>query len=117
MKGKSYLAGLFVGATLSSLITLLTTPNSGKETRIVVKNTAQPFIHQLSEIQSHLRDLKKSLATATQEGKENIHSFVLDLKKSVTEWKDEIRPHQRHLQEEIASLEKTIAEFERHLNK
>lgn len=116
MNGKSYVAGLIIGAVASSVVTFLTTPKSGKETRIQLKNTVQPFIHGLSDLKSQLYELQKSVTSATIEGKETISSFLSDIKIVVRDWKNEILPHQLQLQEEIASLERTIEDIERSLS-
>ncbi len=116
MNGKSYLTGFILGAVASGIFTLLTAPNSGKGTRIQLNNTVQPFIHGLSEIKSHLHELQKDVTSAAFEGKETICTFLSDIKIVIEDWKNDIHPHQLQLQQEIASLEKTIAEIERTLS-
>ena len=117
VNGKSFLTGLLTGAFFSGLITLLTTPNSGKEASLKLKNTTESFTHQLSEIQTNLHRIQKDVASATIEGKETIRTFVSELNTIVTNWKQEIGPHQVQLQKELASLEETIEKLEASLSK
>jgi gas vesicle protein len=117
MKGKSFFLGLLVGGMTAAVTTLLTTPNSGKENRLNVKETADQFKQHLLEIKSNLHELQHSVSTATLEGKVSIGEFVSDLKNVLIAWKEEIRPHQLQLQKEISSIEKTIEEIEASLHK
>jgi gas vesicle protein len=117
MKGKSFFLGLLVGGITAAVTTLLTTPNSGKENRLNVKETADQFKKHLLEIKSNLHELQHSVSTATLEGKVSIGEFVSDLKNVLIAWKEEIRPHQLQLQKEISSIEKTIEEIEASLHK
>jgi gas vesicle protein len=117
MKGKSFFLGLLVGGMTAAVTTLLTTPNSGKENRLNVKETADQFKQHLLEIKSNLHELQHSVSTATLEAKVSIGEFVSDLKNVLIAWKEEIRPHQLQLQKEISSIEKTIEEIEASLHK
>ncbi|WP_428909387.1 YtxH domain-containing protein [Niallia sp. Krafla_26] len=117
MKGKSYIKGFLTGAFFSGLITLFLTPNSGKETRLKLRDTAESFIDQLSEVQSHLLQIQKDIASATIESKETIRTFMSDLETIIANWKKDISPHQVQLQKEIASLEETIEKIEASLRK
>jgi gas vesicle protein len=117
MNGKSFFLGLLVGSITASITTLLTTPNSGEENRLNVKETANQFRQHLTEIKSNLHELQQAVSTATLEGKVSIGAFVSDLKNILVEWKEEIHPHQLQLQREISSIEKTIEEIEASLHK
>ena len=117
MKGKSFFLGLLVGGITATITTLLTTPNSGKENRLNVKETADQFIQYLWEIKSNLHAVQQAVSTATLEGKVAIGTFVSDLKNVLGAWKEEIHPHQLQLQKEISSIEKTIEEIEASLRK
>jgi gas vesicle protein len=117
MKAKSFLVGFLIGGIAASLSTLLTTPKSGKETRLNLKKNADQFVHQLSEIQINLNELQNAITAATLDGKVSIDTFVTDIKTTIAAWKAEIRPHQLQLQKEISSIEKTIEEIEASLLK
>ena len=117
MKGKSFFLGLLVGGVTAAITTLLTTPHSGKENRLNVKEAADQFRQHLLEIKSNLHELQQAVSTATLEGKIAISTFVTDLKSILVAWKEEIHPHQLQLQKEISSIEKTIEEIEASLHK
>ena len=117
MKGKSFFLGLFLGGMTATITTLLTTPNSGEENRLNVKETADQFRQHLTEIKSNLHELQQAISAATLESKVSIGAFVSDLKNVLVEWKEEIHPHQVQLQREISSIERTIEEIEASLHK
>lgn len=117
MNGKSFFLGLLVGGMTAAITTLLTTPNSGKENRLNVKETADQFRQHLLEIKSNLHELQQAVSSATLEGKVSIEAFVSDIKNVLVAWKEEIHPHQLQLQKEISSIEKTIEEIEASLHK
>lgn len=117
MNGKSFFLGLLVGGMTATITTLLTTPNSGEENRLNVKETANQFRQHLTEIKSNLYELQQAVSTATLEGRVSIGAFVSDLKNVLVEWKEEIHPHQVQLQREISSIENAIEEIEASLHK
>jgi gas vesicle protein len=117
MKGKSFFLGLLIGGMTAAITTLLTTPNSGEENRVNMKETADQFLKHLLEIKSNLHELQQTVSSATLEGKESITALVSDLKTILVTWKEEIHPHQLQLQKEISSIEKTIKKIESSLYK
>ena len=48
MNRKSFFLGLFLGGMTAAITTLLTTPNSGEENRLNVKETADQFRQHLT---------------------------------------------------------------------
>ncbi|MCQ6273399.1 YtxH domain-containing protein [Bacillus sp. V3B] len=117
MKATSFLFGFLVGGVVASISTLLTTPKSGEETRISLKETKDVWLRQLVEAKDHLKELKETIATTSTEGIETIKSFISDLKISVTHWQNEIQPHQQELQKELEAIELSIQELESEINK
>jgi gas vesicle protein len=115
MRAKSFLLGLLIGGAAGGISTLLTAPNSGKETWKYVKANADLFQKQLTDIKNQLIALKNSAITASKEGKNSIAAFSSDIKIDITRWKQDIIPHQHVLQNEIHAIEKAIAELEKSL--
>lgn len=117
MKATSFLIGFLVGGVAASISTLLTTPKSGEETRISLKETKDVWLKQLIEVKDNLKELKEAVATTSTEGIRTIKSFISDLKMAVSQWQDEIQPHQKELQKELAAIELSIQELESEINR
>ncbi|KAA9031650.1 YtxH domain-containing protein [Niallia endozanthoxylica] len=117
MKGKSFLIGFLLGGVSAGISTLLTAPKSGVETRNNLKESKEVVLHQLNDLKDHLKELNQSLIAASSEGTETLKDFVLEIKHTVSNWQQEIKPHQRELQRELAEIEQSIQELESELSK
>lgn len=115
MKTKSLLLGLIVGGITAGISTLLTAPNSGKETRSYLKNHKDVWSINLLEIRDHILDLKNAMSTASIEGKETISTFVNDLKVLLEDWQEDIKPHKENIVNELNSIQLAIHELETQL--
>ena len=117
MKVTSFLAGFLVGGVAASISTLLTTPKSGEETRISLKETKDVWLKQLVEVKNNLKELQELLATTSTEGIGTVKSFISDLKIAVSHWQKEIQPHQKELQKELEAIELSMQELESEINR
>lgn len=116
MKAKSLLLGLLAGGAAAGISTLLTAPASGRDTRQQLKNTTNTLKEQLIELKSELLAIKDSASFASKEGKTAFKEFSNDIKYSISNWKNEILPHQHRLQRELQEIEAAIHELDTNLN-
>ncbi|MGP7819003.1 YtxH domain-containing protein [Niallia sp. 01092] len=112
MSGKSFLTGFIIGSIAAGVTTLLSTPVSGKEARKTVYDNTNAFLSNMDELKTSIIEIKDSITTATVEGQAIILSFVEDLKVTLNDWKQEIKPHQEQLQIELKELENTVNDLE-----
>ncbi len=117
MKGKSFLVGFLIGGAAAGISTLLSVPESGKNTRMNMKANTDIWFKQLAEVKDRLKELKQTLSTASLEGKVAMKNFIFDIKTVVSDWKHEIEPHQLELHKELQAIEYSIQELESNLNK
>lgn len=117
MKAKSLLLGFIIGGTAACIGTLLSAPASGKETRKYLNENKTCLTNQLIEVKKHLINLKSSVVIASKEGKETIATFSSDVKTSITNWKQDILPHQQEIQRELQAIETAIQELETNLTR
>lgn len=116
MRGKSFLVGFFIGGAAVGISTLLTVPNSGKNTLINMKTNTDSWIKQFSEVKDRIIELQKTLISSSLEGKVAIKNFISDVKILVSDWKQEIHPHQQELQKELQEIEDSIQELESNIH-
>ena len=116
MRGKSFLVGFFIGGAAAGISTLLTVPNSGRNTRLNMKATTDIWIKQISEVKDRIIELQKTLISSSLEGKVAIKNFISDVKIVVSDWKQEIQPHQQELQKELQEIEESIQELESNIH-
>lgn len=116
MRGRSFLVGFFIGGAAVGISTLLTVPNSGKNTLMNMKTNTDSWIKQFSEVKDHIIELQKTLISSSLEGKVAIKNFISDVKIIVSDWKQEIHPHQQELQKELQEIEDSIQELESNIH-
>jgi len=117
MKAKSLLLGLLAGSAAAGISTLLTAPASGRDTRQQLKENTILLKEQLLELKSELMAIKESASFASKEGKTAFKAFSNDIKYSISNWKNEILPHQHRLQRELKEIEAALHELETNINK
>ena len=59
MRGKSFLVGFFIGGAAVGISTLLTVPNSGKNTLMNMKANTDVWIKQFSKLKTALKSYKR----------------------------------------------------------
>jgi gas vesicle protein len=116
MKGKSFLVGFFIGGAAVGISTLLTVPDSGKNTLMNMKTNTDNWIKQFSEVKDRITELQKTLISSSLEGKIAIIKFISDVKIIISDWKQEIHPHQQELQKELQEIEVSIQELESNIH-
>jgi gas vesicle protein len=112
MKAKSLLLGFLIGGTAAGISTLLSAPAPGKETRKMIKDNKEALGGQLAELKADFMDLKRSASYASDQGKSALGDFVSDIKYSVSNWQNEIRPQKLELQRDLQSIEQSLTELE-----
>jgi len=115
MKVKPFLYGFLTGGLAAGISILLTTPNSGKVTRVKMKRNSQVALNQLQVLKYNLLDLKSSALHATKEGRTQISTFLTDVKIALALWEEEVRPQQQKIQKEIIEMKETIQELDEKL--
>ncbi|PLR89959.1 YtxH domain-containing protein [Bacillus sp. T33-2] len=116
MKAKSVLMGLIAGGAAAGIITLLTAPASGRETRRNLKAHKDEVMGHLKDVKDSVIELKNTVSTATKEGKSGINTFVHDLKLAIYEWKLSTDSNKAELQKDIMEIEHAIQELESELS-
>jgi gas vesicle protein len=112
MKAKSLLLGFLIGGTAAGISTLLSAPSSGRDTRKMIKDNKEVLGSQLTELKTDFMDLKRSVSYASIQGKSALSDFVSDIKYSVSNWQNEIRPQKLELQRDLQSIEQSLTELE-----
>ncbi|MCM3322118.1 YtxH domain-containing protein [Cytobacillus kochii] len=115
MKAKSLFLGFVVGGVAAAAATLFTAPASGKDTRKYITVQSKSASIQIKELGKQLTDIKNQIVHVGEEGKVALSTLTEDVSSSIKQWKSEILPHQQNLQQEIANIEKSIAELEQTL--
>lgn len=112
MKVKSILYGFVIGGVSAGIAAIFSAPLSGKETRYYLKKNKDDIMTEVLEIKLDLVNMKNSITTLTKEGKEGILSFIQEVKVLIETWKNEVRPHQEQIKNEIEIIQEKIQELE-----
>jgi gas vesicle protein len=113
---KSLAYGLLIGGVVGGVASLLTSPSSGKEIRAQIKDKKDDWTGVIDEMKVHIGELKDSIGTLSQEGKETVLQLSKDLQASFKQWQASTEPNNRRLQEEIQSIQRTIEDLEKSIN-
>jgi gas vesicle protein len=116
MNKKSLAYGLLIGGVVGGVASLLTSPSSGKEIRAQIKDKKDDWTMVIEEMKGHIGELKESIGTLSQEGKETVLQLSKDLQASFKQWQASTEPNNQRLQEEIQSIQRTIEELEKSIN-
>ncbi|BCB02931.1 YtxH domain-containing protein [Bacillus sp. KH172YL63] len=116
MNKKSLAYGLLIGGVVGGLASLLTSPSSGKEIRAQIKEKKDDWNEVIEEMKMHIGELKESIGTLSQEGKETVLQLSKDLQASFKQWQASTEPNNQRLQEEIQSIQRTIEDLEKSIN-
>ncbi len=111
-KGKSILLGILVGTTASAVTTLLTTPSSGKDVRVRIKDQSFEWKNSIDEIIQEGFNLKDQIAKTSKEGAALINDLTQEMKTSIEEWKIAIEPNQDNIHEYLEQIETSIKDLE-----
>ncbi|MCC5802954.1 YtxH domain-containing protein [Rossellomorea vietnamensis] len=116
MNKKSLAYGLLIGGVVGGVASLLTSPSSGKEIRAQIKDKKDDWTVVIEDMKGHIGELKESIGTLSQEGKETVLQLSKDLQASFKQWQASTEPNNQRLQEEIQSIQRTIEELEKSIN-
>lgn len=113
MNSKSLLTGLLVGSTLSAIITLLTTPKSGKEIQRTCKENATKVQKGIQLFVEDSKEFTNQLKHTSSISKQAVAHVGSEIKDSVTDWKTDITPTLNLLKEDIEALQKKIQQVKK----
>lgn len=116
MVPKSLLLGFLTGGTVVGLITLLSAPTSGKETRRKLLENKNLVVEELNELKQNLLEIKDSVTIVSTEGKSAIIEFVQDVKVALQGWKADTSEIKDELAKEFKELGQTIEDLEKQLS-
>ncbi|MGM0841200.1 MAG: YtxH domain-containing protein [Bacillota bacterium] len=116
MNKKSLAYGLLIGGVVGGVASLLTSPSSGKDIRAQIKDKKDDWTGVIEEMKVNISELKDSIGTLSQEGKETVMQLSKDLQASFKQWQASTEPNNRRLQEEIQSIQRTIEDLEKSIN-
>lgn len=116
MKVQSLLLGFIIGGVAAGVVTLLSAPASGKETRKNLSNHKEIWEENILQLKESLMELKDSISVVSKEGKDETLAFVQDIKVLVDSWKRDILPYQERIRNELDAMQSTIQELEEALN-
>jgi gas vesicle protein len=110
--GKSLALGIIVGGVVGATATLLSTPTSGRELRMKVKNQSLEWKEVLENIKIDGLRLKNQIAATSKEGVSLIKDLTQDMKNSIVEWKESVEPHQKNIHQYLEQIESSIKDLE-----
>ena len=112
MKAKSLLVGFISGFTAAGVTVLLSTPSSGQEFRLQLKQSKDETVALLQDVKRSIVQLKEECVSATTVSKTQIQSFVKGVKEALIEWKQDSQTHTMAIQVQINEVETAIQELE-----
>lgn len=115
-KGKSIALGLLVGGAAGAVVSLLTTPSSGKELRSQIFSQVNEWKDMIDSIIEDGLTLKDQIAQTSKEGVALISELTEEMKTSVNEWKSAVEPSQDNIHTYLEEIEASIKDLEEKLN-
>jgi gas vesicle protein len=112
MKASTFFIGLAAGAAAGAMTALFSTPKSGSELRMTVKNASTDWKEKFVDVKDQVANLKDSISGLTKESKEQIPEVVDGVKVSLQSWKDDTVPIQNRLQDEISAIQQSLDQLE-----
>ena len=112
MKAKSLLIGFISGFTAAGVTVLLSTPSSGQEIRLKLKQSKEETGALLRDVKRSIVQLKEECVSATAVSKTQIRVFIKGVREALEEWKQESQTHTTAIQVQINEVETAIQELE-----
>ena len=112
MKAKSLALGLVVGGAVGASITLLNAPRSGKDTREHFKSQANEVKEAIEKAKVNGKLLSDQIIATSKEGAELIKDLSKDMKSSIEQWQQTIKPHQDNIEHYLKEIEARLQELE-----
>lgn len=116
-RGNSLLLGFVVGGAVSAVVTLLSTPTSGKELRGQVKQQSLEWKEVADNLIQDALRLKDQIAKTSKEGVALINNLTQEMKQSIEEWKLTVEPHQENIHEYLEQIQASLKDLEEKVNK
>lgn len=107
MNVKPFIIGIGTGLIAGAATVLLTTPQSGKDLQVSLKDRKTATDNIKKEFQSRIETIKQSIESIKQEVQETVPSVVEELKESVSKFQEDSASNQQQLQIHIEDLQKT----------
>ncbi|WP_044893214.1 YtxH domain-containing protein [Bacillus alveayuensis] len=114
-RSKSFLLGMVVGGAISGVVSLLSTPSSGKELRNRLNENYKKINDLLTELKNEGSSLKEQITNCAKESIHVVKEVSSDLNQSILAWKKEIEPHKQEIKRELHEIEEKIKELENSL--
>ncbi|WP_067729806.1 YtxH domain-containing protein [Oceanobacillus damuensis] len=114
-RGKSLVLGLLVGSTVGAAVTLLSTPESGNQMRVRMRDQGMELGNLLLTLKEDGLRLKDQLKKTSKEGAVLIKELTEEIKNSVEDWKGTVEPHQENIYQSLEQIETSIRELENKL--
>jgi len=112
MKAKSLALGLVVGGAVGAGVTLLNAPRSGKDTREHFKLQANEVKEAIEKVKVNGKLLSDQIIATSKEGAELIKDLSTDMKGSIEQWQQTIKPHQDNIEQYLKEIEARLQELE-----
>lgn len=108
---KTFIIGVGTGLIAGAATVLLTTPQSGKDLKISLKDRKDGVDSLKVEFQERIQSIKQSIDTIKSEIQETVPSVIEDVKLSVSKFQEDSAPNQQQLQIHLADLQKSAEEI------
>ncbi|MFC0473688.1 YtxH domain-containing protein [Halalkalibacter kiskunsagensis] len=108
MNAKSFFSGFLAGSAILGMITLFTTPTSGKNVRATCKENTLKLRNELDQLANDSKNATIQLKTTAKEGKEAFLSVGSEVKDSINKWQQDIEPTVSQLKADIEALQKNV---------
>lgn len=112
MKVKSLTIGLLVGTALGASASLLSAPRSGKDTREHIKSQVDEVKRGVEKVKINGKVLSDQIVATSKEGAELIKDLSKEMKVSLEQWQQTIKPHQDNIERYLKEIELRLEELE-----
>ncbi|MDY0407818.1 YtxH domain-containing protein [Virgibacillus soli] len=116
-RSKSLLLGFVVGGVVTATTTLLSTPASGKDMRLRMKQQSLEWKELFENLMRDSFKLKDQLTKTSKEGSSLIKNLTKEMKVSITEWKASVQPHQENIKHYLEEIESSLKDLEDKIKK
>lgn len=100
--------GFLLGSAVGAAFGLLTTPRSGKENQLAVKEYIDGTTYQVKDVSEKVKDLQDSIQTLTTEGQALFNAFSKDMEQTANTFTHEAEPRIRRIEDHLNTLTKDM---------
>lgn len=111
MEFKTFIIGVGTGLIAGAATVLLTTPQSGKDLKLSLKDRKTGMDSLKGEFKNRIQTIKESVDSIKSEIKETVPGVVQEVKESISKFQADSAPNQQQLQIHLADLQKSAAEI------